>query len=153
MIGVLGTDATVRQPYVDVLEEEFAADCVVLRQGSAALVELAEAKLRGERAEPDAVSGAIAPLFAGADGARLDAVVLACTHFPLLADELVAAAPQPVRWLDGADGIARRIAFLMARQSLPPIEEGEKIAVFTGAAPEALRPAFASRGFTRFQTL
>ena len=51
-IGVLGTDATVRQPYVDDLSARFAADCTVLRHGSALLVELAEAKLRGEAADP-----------------------------------------------------------------------------------------------------
>ena len=33
---------------------EFAADCTVIRHGSAELVELAEAKLRGEPADPDA---------------------------------------------------------------------------------------------------
>ena len=47
VIGVLGTDATVRQAYVDDLAARFAADCRVVRHGSAALVELAEAKLRG----------------------------------------------------------------------------------------------------------
>ena len=46
-IGVLGTDATVRQPYVDRLAAEFAADCTVLRHGSAELVLLAEARLTG----------------------------------------------------------------------------------------------------------
>src|SRR3954469_6196932 len=53
VIGVLGTAATVRQPYVDDLAERFAADCVVLRHGSAELVEMAEASLRGD-ATPDA---------------------------------------------------------------------------------------------------
>src|SRR5918998_3646515 len=48
VIGVLGTEATVRQPYVDRLSEEFAGDCTVIRHGSAELVDLAEAKLRGE---------------------------------------------------------------------------------------------------------
>src|SRR3712207_6220192 len=47
-IGVLGTEATVRQPYVDRLAAEFATDCTVVRHGSAELVDLAEAKLRGE---------------------------------------------------------------------------------------------------------
>ena len=56
VIGVLGTDATVRQPYVDDLAARFASDCIVLRHGSAALVELAEAKLRGEPADPAGLS-------------------------------------------------------------------------------------------------
>jgi glutamate racemase len=152
VIGVLGTEATVRQPYVDRLAAEFASDCVVLRHGSAALVELAEAKLRGETLDPAAVRDAIAPLFAGDDGAQLDAVVLACTHFPLLIEELDAVAPHPVQWLDGASGIARRIAHLTEGQFWPDQRPGG-IAVFTGAFPEALKPAFARRGFTAFETL
>src|SRR4051812_10167213 len=53
-IGVLGTDATIVQPYVDRLAAEFAADCAIVRHGSAELVELAEAKLRGEATAPAA---------------------------------------------------------------------------------------------------
>src|SRR5215203_2472157 len=48
VIGVLGTEATVRQPYVDNLAAQFAADCTVIRHGSAELVGLAEAKMAGE---------------------------------------------------------------------------------------------------------
>src|SRR5438128_6008125 len=48
VIGVLGTQATVRQPYVDDLAARFAADCTIIRHGSPELVELAEAKLGGE---------------------------------------------------------------------------------------------------------
>ncbi len=39
-IGVLGTNATIVQPYVDRLAAEFAADCIVIRHGSAELVDL-----------------------------------------------------------------------------------------------------------------
>src|SRR6476659_8717783 len=48
VIGVLGTEATVRQPYVDDLAAKFASDCTIVRHGSPELVELAEAKLAGE---------------------------------------------------------------------------------------------------------
>src|SRR4029453_16798195 len=62
VIGVLGTEATVRQPYVDDLAERFAADCTVIRHGSAELVELAEAKLAGETIPIEAIHDAIAPM-------------------------------------------------------------------------------------------
>ena len=48
VIGLLGTEATVRQRYVDDLERKFAADCTLLRYGANNLVALGEAKLRGE---------------------------------------------------------------------------------------------------------
>ena len=92
VIGVLGTEATVRQPYVDRLSAEFAADCTVLRHGSARLVELAEAKLRGESVPPADVAHELAGLLDQPGGDRLDTIALACTHFPLLQDELAAVA-------------------------------------------------------------
>ena len=55
VIGVLGTEATVRQPYVDDLARRFAADCTIIRHGSPELVELAEVKLGGEAVSIDDV--------------------------------------------------------------------------------------------------
>ena len=150
VIGVLGTDATVRQPYVDDLAARFAADCTVLRHGSAALVELAEAKLRGEAIAIDAVREAVAPL---ADVARLDTVVLACTHFPLLLDELAVALPG-VAFVDGGAGIARRIAHLTQGQAWPDAPP-PGIAIFTalGERETALAAALAERGFAQIERL
>src|SRR5689334_3295253 len=91
VIGVLGTEATVRQPYVDDLAAKFAADCTIVRHGSPELVELAEAKLAGEDINADAVRAAAQPMFDADE--RIDTVVLACTHFPLLEDELRATFP------------------------------------------------------------
>jgi glutamate racemase len=129
VIGVLGTEATVRQPYVEDLAARFAPDCTVLRHGSAELVELAEAKLAGASVDPLAIAAAVAPL----TGQDMDVVVLACTHFPLLADELARALPC-VAQVDGGAGIARRIAYLTAGQPWP-VQPSPGIAVFTGVGP------------------
>jgi len=129
VIGVLGTEATVRQPYVDDLAAKFAADCTIIRHGSPELVELAEAKLAGEEINLDAIRKAAQPMF-DADG-RIDTVVLACTHFPLLQDELRAAFPD-VNYIDGGPGIARRIAYLTREQPWPASPSVGTV-VFTGA--------------------
>ena len=118
VIGVLGTEATVRQPYVDDLAARFAPDCIVVRHGSPELVELAEVKLAGQDVSVDAVRAAAEPMFDAADGDRIDTIVLACTHFPLLGEELRAAFPR-VTYVDGGDGIARRIAYLTRGQPWP----------------------------------
>jgi glutamate racemase len=145
-IGVLGTAATVRQPYVDDLSARFAADCLVLRHGSARLVELAEAKLRGEETDPADYAAVLAGLLGQPGGDRIDTVVLACTHFPLVADELAAAAPRPLAFVDGGPGIARRVAYLTQGQAWPSTPKGE--AVFTAPLDigEALRRSLAERG-------
>lgn len=150
VIGVLGTEATVRQAYVDDLASKFASDCSIIRHGSPELVELAEAKLRGEQVNVDAVRTAAHPLFDAPHGDRIDTIVLACTHFPLLETELRAAFPQ-VDFVDGGRGIARRIAYLTEGQPWPA-EPQAGIAIFTAPPPEMLRNALASYGLTEVKT-
>jgi glutamate racemase len=152
-IGVLGTDATVRQPYVDRLAAEYAADCTVVRHGSARLVELAEAELRGARGGDGDYRAVLAGLLDRPGGDAIDTVVLACTHFPLVAGRLAAVAPRPLAFVHGAEGIARRVAFLTQGQPWPDaVPEG--LAIFTSDVDvEPLRPALAARGLTRIGRL
>jgi glutamate racemase len=154
VIGVLGTEATVRQPYVDRLAAEHGADCIVLRHGSADLVALAEAKLRGQPLDPTVAPAALAGLLDQPGGDRMDTVVLACTHFPLVEEELRAASPRPLNFLHGGDGIARRIAFLNADAPWPD-QPAPGIAVFTRMDPDvaALAPALARYGLTQINAL
>jgi glutamate racemase len=152
VIGVLGTEATVRQPYVDDLAARFAADCTVIRHGSKALVDLAEAKLGGEAIAVADVHAAALPMFEAERGEEIDVMILACTHFPLLADELAAAFPGVSR-VDGGVGIARRIAWLTRDQAWPD-QPQPGIAVFTGGAPPAaLRSSLAGFGLSTVQGL
>lgn len=153
-IGVLGTNATVRQPYVDRLSEEFAADCLVLRHGSARLVELAEAKLRGTPTPPEDFAAALAGLLDQPGGDRIDTVVLACTHFPLVQEELAEAAPRSIRFVDGAEGIARRVATLTAQEQWPD-RKPDGIMVFTARmdVPSTLAQTLSGYGLTRIDFL
>ncbi len=143
VIGLLATPATVRRAYTDDLIAQFAADKAVVRFGSAALVEAAEQKLRGEPPSQAAITEAIEELFGA--GGDVDVVALACTHFPLLAQELAAAAPAHVTWLDSGAAIARRVAnVLIADAGQASLNR----AGFTDAnAARALFPAFHKRGF------
>ena len=151
VIGVLGTSATVRQPYVDDLAARFAADCTVVRHGSPELVELAEAKLGGDPIEAAAVRAALQPMVDHERGAEIDVVVLACTHFPLLADEIAVAWPG-VALVDGGPGIARRIAHLTAGQPWPT-DAPPGIAIFTAPPREALAGALARFGIGEIRAL
>lgn len=151
-IGVLGTPATVRQPYVDDLAARFATDCVVLRHGSSELVALAEAELRGERQSQTAYRAVLDGLFDQQGGADIDVIVNACTHFPLVSDRLSAAAPHHVDFIDGGEGIARRIAHLTAGQHWPETPS-PGLAVFTGGGGDALRDALARYGLNDIDAL
>ncbi|WP_375287360.1 glutamate racemase [Sphingomonas sp.] len=153
VIGVLGTAATVRQPYVDDLAARFAADCTVLRHGSAALVEIAEAALAGVPSDQDAVAAELAALTGQPDGARIDVVVNACTHFPLLAETMAEVAPG-IRFVDGGPGIARRIAHLTQGQDWPATPALHRL-VFTrlGARERAIGTTLSGRGFAPAEAL
>jgi glutamate racemase len=149
---VLGTEATIRQPYVDDLASRFASHCTVLRHGSAELVDLAEGKLAGESVPVEAVRSAARPLFDQEGGSDIDTVVLACTHFPLLRDELDAAFPG-LSWVDGGPGIARRVQYLTCEQPWPAEYPGG-IAVFTGGrARQPLLSALAEYGLDDVRAL
>ena len=152
-IGLLGTGATIRQAYVDNLERDFAAEKVLLRHAAPELVAAAEGKLRGLPVDPAVYARAAKGLRDQPGGAQIDTVVLACTHFALIEGELAVAFGPGVRFVDGAAGIARRIAWLTRAQKFDRRESD--LALFTRAGPDiaTLAPALALRGLTRMEVL
>lgn len=149
-IGVLGTPGTVRRAYVDTLIADFAPDCHVLLKGSTRLIAEAERKLAGQAVNMDVVREEIAPLFAGRVGLDVDGVVLACTHFPLLRDELRAAARQSVNWIDSGEAIARRLEDVLSEIAARPLPTHAQTAFLIGPDTDAVRAqAFADYGFIR----
>ena len=117
IIGVLGTPATVRGPYLRALAEQHAPDCRVLIHGAARLATLAEARFAGEPVAAEAVRAEIAPLLAQMGSAELDAVALGCTHYAWLLPELRDCLPAHVAWLDPAGPVARQTSRVMERVS------------------------------------
>jgi len=152
-IGLLGTAATIRQGYVDRLEAEFAAGKRLLRHAAPGLVAAAERKLRGELVEAGAIAAAAEGLLRQPGGEAIDTIVLACTHFPLLEDELAASFGSGVRFVHGAAGIARRIAHLTAGQSFE--RHAPDLALVTGPLEDcaALQPALSRFGLERCEQL
>jgi glutamate racemase len=149
VIGLLGTEATIRQAYVDRLEHQFAGGKLLLRHAAPELVAAAEGKLRGVAVDPAIVARAVDGLRRQPGGEAIDTVVLACTHFPLVGPELGTAFGPDVALIDGAEGIARRIAYLTRSQSFS--RTSPDYALFTrddGDLP-ALRPALEHYGLDR----
>lgn len=152
-IGLLGTAATIRQKYVDDLEAQFAQGKRLIRHACPELVEAAEAKLRGDTVDPTVFAAAAAGLRAQPGGEAIDTVVLACTHFPLVEEELRKALGDNVRFVDGAEGIARRIAHLT--QGQPFLRTSPDVAVVTGdlTRAAALATALKTYGLERLEQL
>jgi glutamate racemase len=84
----------------------------------------------------------------------MDVLVLACTHFPLLRDELAAQFPPHLSLIDSGEALARRVAYLLEDHVF--IEKiPEHKAVFTLASPavEALRPQLVPFGIHQLDIL
>jgi glutamate racemase len=136
-ISVLGTEATVAREYTHALIRSFARGCDVTLVGSANLPTLAEAALAGAAIDDDAIRAEIEPCFVADGSERTDTIVLACTHFPLLLAHFERLAPWPVRWIDPAPAIARRVVELVGPATGRPTQ-GLAQAIFTsGRAPSA----------------
>ena len=150
-IGLLGTEATVRQKYVDDLEKEFAEGKTLLRYGANGLVALGERKLRGQPVSVEEVTKAASGLVLQPGGENLDTVVLACTHFPLLEPELREAFGRNVKFVHGAQGIARRIEHLLEGQKFSLWSKS--FAVTTGELEDfkTLSPVFKQHGITKLK--
>jgi glutamate racemase len=149
-VSVLGTKGTVTREYTQALIRDFAQGCQITLVGSADLASLAEAALNGGDVSDRDISSEIAPCFVedrGDQASRTDTVVLACTHFPLLLDRLVALAPWPVDWIDPAPAIARRVADLLGPGG--DADDAGAEMIFTSgrrhALTEALVPFFGGR--------
>lgn len=151
VIGLLATPATVQRAYTDDLITRFAVGKTVIRYGSSALVEAAELKLAGAEVDDVVIRTALNGLFGAPHGERIDVVALACTHFPLLAPELAAAAPQSVTWLDSGAAIARRVAEISGAPQ--GIAVPRRAGFSAAAAARPLTSVFCSRGFDTFFTV
>jgi glutamate racemase len=136
-VAVLGTEATVRREYTQALIRDFANGCDVTLVGSANFAAYAEAELRGEGVSDAAIAAEIAPCFVDADGRRTDTIVLACTHYPLLLERLEKVAPWPVRFIDPAPAIARRLLDLTGPSAGPQGAFRGKILFTSGQRPGA----------------
>lgn len=137
LISVLATPGTVKRAYTRDLIQSFATKCHVRLIGSQNLARIAEAHMRGDPIEEDAIRAEIEPCFYEKDGKRTDIVVLACTHYPFLANVFRRLAPWPVDWLDPAEAIARRaLSLLKPNGTGTEPEHGDDIAVFTSGSPD-----------------
>jgi glutamate racemase len=153
-VSVLGTEATVTREYTHALIRHYGEGCDLTLVGSARLASLAEAALAGGAEDDDAIRAEIEPCFVTDGAERTDTVVLACTHFPLLLDHYERLAPWPVRWIDPAPAIARRVIELVGPATGREAEDGGRAIFTSGREPSgALAEAFARFGLSITQAV
>jgi glutamate racemase len=148
IIGVLATPGTVKREYTHTLIQSFASNCEVILHGATNLAAMAEAKLQGQAVDKGLLRAEIASVFVERDGKRTDVVVLGCTHYPLLVDEISSTAPWPVTLIDPSPAIARRVADVAdetPRHAGPGLPHGTVMLTATTSAVSLA--AYAAMGF------
>lgn len=145
VVGVLGTDRTIADPYIGELAARYGPDCAVKALAAPDLVEFVEHRL----------------LFAGGEERRrmvlpyieefrrlgADGVVLGCTHFIFLLEDFKALAAPDLRIYDSLEGVVRRLEALAAPGEGPA---GADLLLLTGEGPaeDSWRRWAASFGLT-----
>ncbi|MCL2561597.1 MAG: glutamate racemase [Rikenellaceae bacterium] len=115
VVAILGTERSLCSEKLRQYTEEFAAGVEVISAVGTGFVELVERDMEGTPEALGAVRAVVEPLVArGAD-----MLVLGCTHYPFLADEIRRViAGREVEIIDPAPAIARRVAQLLAEHKL-----------------------------------
>lgn len=136
-IGLLATPGTVTRAYTNQLIENYAVGCRVKKLGSVALVEWAEANILGVEVNEELLRQEILPLCSD----DIDTVVLACTHFPLIKEDIQKIMGEGCRLVDSGEAIARRVKELLLQQgylSEGDANLGDRIFYFTDENKKAV---------------
>jgi glutamate racemase len=134
-IGVMATARAVEDPYLDALVAKYAKGVAVLRVAAQELVAFVET--RGADAAPEERRKAVEPFVRRFLDEGVDEIVLACTHFLHLRDDIAAAAGEGVEVVDSRAGVVKRLKALLSERSLLALGDGPAGSIFliTGARP------------------
>jgi glutamate racemase len=111
VIGVIGTERTIDDPYIDRIAASMGKPCRIERLAAPELVEFVELRLETatvrERAEM------VRPYIQRLRAKNVDGVVLGCTHFLLLKNDFIDAGSPDMRIYDSVEGVTKRIEHLL----------------------------------------
>ena len=149
-IALLATPATVKREYTRELIASFAKECHVELIASSKLVQIAEAKVKGEKLNQTEIDQIVKPFV----NKNIDTLVLGCTHFPLLKEELTKALGSEVKLLDSGVAIANRVVDLLQQDKKHSIakSQGKIIGIHTTSCiNQELSNSLISIGFTEIR--
>jgi glutamate racemase len=139
-IGILSTVATANSPYQADLISQFAADCEVLNLGTNELVPRIE---RGAF-ETD-LPGVLVEVLEPFKSADIDALVLGCSHFPILRNQMQAILGDGVTILDSGAAIARQLGRVLDQNGISALLDATGHSEFITTAPSPVLPQMLER--------
>ena len=107
-LGLLATPGTIKRAYTHELIDQFASECKVDLYASSELVMLAEQKAAGNLVTQQQLAKILSPI----RESELDTLVLGCTHFPILKQEMQEYLGDGVSLLDSGKAVAARVLTL-----------------------------------------
>ena len=113
-VGLLATPGTVSREYTQLLVNEHAQGCEIDMIGTTSLVEQAENKLYGKSVDLDKIRDVVLKWTVVTDSP--DIVVLGCTHFPLLVEELRVSVGEHIKFIDSGLAIASRVRHILGEE-------------------------------------
>ena len=135
-IGVMATAGTLRSERFARLVRSYADGVEVLAQPCPGLVDLIEqGHLDGQ-----ALDARVGELTRPLRDARVDTVVLGCTHYPFVEAAIRRALGDGVEIVESGPAIARRLAQVLDERGLRAPAGGGSLRVYTTGEPEAVGP-------------
>ncbi len=145
-IGLLATDRTVQEPYTDKLIADFASDCTVYRRGDAQLVSFIENKyfLSTKEERYKALEGS----YTYFSSCGIDTLILACTHFIHMTDEIKELFGPGVAVIDSREGVVNQAVRIIERTGNDahhtPCSQRSSVFYYTGNKDEKTAASYES---------
>lgn len=152
-IGLLATKGTIGRTYTQDLIDQFASQHTITKVGSDILVSQAERKIHGYPVEHSLIRQELTPII---QQPHVDTVILGCTHFPLIKNEIKRVLGSTVQLIDNGEAIANRTTHLLSEaKQLLPLTSPPPVHSFIFTAENKhvakISPALRARGFSDIQ--
>jgi glutamate racemase len=126
-IGILSTTRTAQSVYQKHLIEEFSNGCIVVNEGTDALVPLIEQGRLSDSHLATVLKQVLAPF----QKENIDALALGCTHFPFLKKQIQQMLGPDVQLLDSGGAIARQVKRVLEHNHLLSLQKDGDVKIFT----------------------
>jgi glutamate racemase len=142
-IGLLATNGTIVDTYTDDLIDQFASSCTVMKIPDPGLADFVEKNIF--RANAKERAKAIEPIVRMVQEIGLDTLIIGCTHFVYIEDDLKKAFGENVVIIDSTEGVTRQVVRVVEKSGLAGELSGIMDLYITGAFDQERYDALAKR--------
>lgn len=136
VVGILATKGTLKSELLFETSQRFAQGVKVVEQVGEGLVTLIESGKMHSPEMTDLLHKHISPMI----HENIDHLVLGCTHYPFLTDQIKEIVGQDIDILDSGEAIARQTKVILTEENLLNLEKGDISRVFyTNKHPEVMQ--------------